>query len=46
MKKPIVIGDQELFITASIGIATNLCDDSTGTDIFKHADAAMYKAKE
>jgi diguanylate cyclase (GGDEF)-like protein len=45
LSQPIVIGENELFVTASIGIALN----SPGADaesLIRDADAAMYRAKE
>jgi diguanylate cyclase (GGDEF)-like protein len=44
--QPLALGEQELRVTASIGISTYPAD---GTDLHalqKHADIAMYRAKE
>lgn len=38
--------DKELRITASLGVAQHDRDMATGTDLFKKADAAVYRAKE
>lgn len=44
--KPILINDSEHIVTASIGVAL-LGEDSDGsTDLLKHADIAMYRAKQ
>lgn len=43
---PFVIQGQELFITASIGIAIYPNDGITPEALLKNADAAMYRAKE
>jgi diguanylate cyclase (GGDEF)-like protein/PAS domain S-box-containing protein len=42
---PIVIGEHELFVTASIGFATNHDPAMTPNDMLRDADAAMYRAK-
>ncbi len=42
--EPIMIGGDEVFVTASIGVA--LCrDDDTADSLLHHADAGMYRAK-
>jgi diguanylate cyclase (GGDEF)-like protein/PAS domain S-box-containing protein len=41
---PIVIGDDEVFVTASVGIAVANMGDTAET-LLRHADAAMYRAK-
>ncbi len=47
-EKPFLLGDHELFITTSIGVYAHSSQDyNTDIDlIIKHADIAMYKAKE
>ena len=46
LAEPFLIDGQELFISCSIGIAV-YPDDSTGIDaLYKHADSAMYHAKQ
>jgi diguanylate cyclase (GGDEF)-like protein/PAS domain S-box-containing protein len=42
---PVVIGDHELFITASIGYSTNHQPGMSPNDLMRDADAAMYRAK-
>lgn len=32
-------------LTASFGVVTYTCDDSTSSDLFKRADSALYRAK-
>jgi diguanylate cyclase (GGDEF)-like protein len=44
LSEPFVVDDQELFVTASIGIAL-ASDDSTCDSLLREADAAMYRAK-
>jgi diguanylate cyclase (GGDEF)-like protein len=44
--RPFVLDRQELFLTASIGIALSPRDGSTPQTLLKNADAAMYRAKE
>jgi diguanylate cyclase (GGDEF)-like protein len=43
---PIRVADQELFVTASIGIATFPEDGETGDVLVRNADTAMYHAKQ
>lgn len=43
---PIRIGEQEIFVTASIGIAIFPDDGEDIDTLLMHADTAMYKAKE
>jgi diguanylate cyclase (GGDEF)-like protein/PAS domain S-box-containing protein len=42
---PVVIGDHELFVTASIGYSTNHEAGMSPNDLMRDADAAMYRAK-
>ncbi len=42
---PVIIGDHELFITASIGYSTNHEPGMSPNDLMRDADAAMYRAK-
>jgi diguanylate cyclase (GGDEF)-like protein/PAS domain S-box-containing protein len=42
---PVVISEHELFVTASIGYATNHEVGMTPNDMLRDADAAMYRAK-
>jgi len=43
--EPYVINEQNLFITASIGVATSDCDYEGPGDMIRDADTAMYRAK-
>lgn len=45
-KEPIMLHEQEIFITASIGIAMYPRDGENTETLIKHADIAMYTAKE
>jgi diguanylate cyclase (GGDEF)-like protein len=44
--QPLAVGDQELHVTASIGISTYPADGGDLHALQKHADIAMYRAKE
>jgi EAL domain-containing protein (putative c-di-GMP-specific phosphodiesterase class I) len=46
VKRPFAVGEHELFVSASIGIAVYV-DDQTDLDgLIKQADLAMYRSKE
>ena len=45
-KKPFLIKDNELHVSTSIGIALFPFQEESIEDIIKHADTAMYSAKE
>ncbi|MEM9056998.1 MAG: EAL domain-containing protein [Pseudomonadota bacterium] len=45
ISRPIVIEDQELFVTPSIGIALASREADDVDTLLKHADTAMYQAK-
>ncbi|WP_018294704.1 EAL domain-containing protein [Mariprofundus ferrooxydans] len=46
LNQPILIGNQELIIGASIGLASFPADGEDGETLLKHADSAMYYAKQ
>ncbi|TDF95796.1 EAL domain-containing protein [Paenibacillus piri] len=46
LKEPFVIEDQELFVTASIGISLYPDDGMDAETLLKNADIAMYRSKE
>jgi diguanylate cyclase (GGDEF)-like protein len=46
LSKPLTIGDHECLATASIGISMFPSDGGDETTLMKHADLAMYQAKE
>lgn len=46
LQEPFVIGFSELFINASIGIATYPNDGKNTNELIKNADMAMYRAKD
>ncbi len=46
LKKPIFVGESELYVTSSIGISLYPEDGDSTVELLKNADAAMYKAKE
>jgi diguanylate cyclase (GGDEF)-like protein/PAS domain S-box-containing protein len=43
--EPFTVGDEQFFMTASIGIAYFPEHAATASDLIKHADTAMYAAK-
>ena len=45
LKKPFMIDDFELYLTASIGICTNPSNGTSLSEMVKHADATLYRAK-
>jgi len=46
IEEPVIVEDTFHYVTASIGICMN-CDDAiTSSDMLKHADTAMYRAKD
>lgn len=46
LKLPFTLGEQEVFTTASIGIALNATDYDRPEDLLRNADIAMYRAKQ
>jgi diguanylate cyclase (GGDEF)-like protein len=46
LQEPFCVGDQRLFITSSIGIAISPADGDSYESLLKHADIAMYRAKQ
>lgn len=46
LEKPLTIQGQELHVSMSIGIAVYPEDGETPDELLKHADSAMYNAKE
>ncbi|HET9016537.1 MAG TPA: EAL domain-containing protein, partial [Thermomicrobiaceae bacterium] len=46
LRAPVRAGDQELVVTASVGVAVAGDSTATPTDLLRHADAAMYQAKQ
>ncbi len=44
--EPMVLENQEVYVTASIGISLFPADADTAQTLLKHADTAMYRAKE
>jgi EAL domain-containing protein (putative c-di-GMP-specific phosphodiesterase class I) len=45
MREPIVIANQDCFVTASIGVALYPRDGDTVADLLRNSDVAMYAAK-
>lgn len=45
-QQPFMVNDKELFIEASIGVSDYPSDGSNLSTLLKHADFAMYQAKE
>ncbi|MBV9389765.1 MAG: EAL domain-containing protein [Chroococcidiopsidaceae cyanobacterium CP_BM_ER_R8_30] len=46
LKLPFTLGKQEVFTTASIGIALNIAEYNQPEDLLRNADIAMYHAKQ
>jgi len=46
VEEPLVVDDFEQFVTTSIGIALHPADGADADTLIKHADVAMYRAKE
>ncbi|MBE9158297.1 EAL domain-containing protein [Nodosilinea sp. LEGE 06152] len=46
LQAPLVLGGREIFISASVGIASNLTGAVEAVDFLRDADTAMYQAKE
>ena len=45
MREPIVVGGQECFVTASVGVAMYPRDGESVVDLLRNADVAMYSVK-
>jgi diguanylate cyclase (GGDEF)-like protein/PAS domain S-box-containing protein len=45
VQRPVVIGEHELVVTASIGFSVNSGAELTADELLRDADAAMYRAK-
>jgi len=45
LRDPFTAGDQELFITASIGVSSYPSDGKDASELLRNADRAMYSAK-
>jgi diguanylate cyclase (GGDEF)-like protein len=46
LQAPFHFGNEEIVVTGSMGITLYPQDDSSADDLLKHADMAMYRAKE
>ena len=46
IEEPVIIEDTQHYVTASIGICSDCNKGITSSDMLKHADSAMYRAKE
>ena len=46
LQEPIFAGEHRLHIGISIGCAHHPCDGTEIADLLKHADEAMYRAKQ
>lgn len=46
LSQPFVFLQQKMFVTASIGISVYPQDGQDGSSLMKHADSAMFRAKE
>jgi diguanylate cyclase (GGDEF)-like protein len=43
---PVVLGDRTLTVSLSIGVSTSVVGDDAPEDLLRHADAALYVAKD
>ncbi|HMR69854.1 MAG TPA: EAL domain-containing protein [Rubrivivax sp.] len=46
MREPVVVGGQECFVTASVGVALYPRDGESVVDLLRNADVAMYSIKD
>ena len=46
LEEPMAVGPSEIFLTASIGIASSAAGECEPTPLLSNADAAMHRAKE
>lgn len=46
VRQPVLIGDHQISLTASIGLTLFPVDDADPDTLLRHADQAMYQAKE
>lgn len=46
IRAPLMVNDMPLFVTASIGAALYPLDEANGDTLLRHADQAMYAAKQ
>ncbi len=46
IREPVLIGDHQISLTASIGLTLFPVDDADPDTLLRHADQAMYQAKE
>jgi len=46
LRLPFRLGDEEIFVTTSLGISVFPSDGDSGETLIKNADTAMYRAKE
>ncbi|MEO8297856.1 MAG: EAL domain-containing protein [Burkholderiales bacterium] len=46
LKQPFMVGEHELFVSASIGITVHAAEGADPETLIKQADMAMYRAKE
>jgi diguanylate cyclase (GGDEF)-like protein/PAS domain S-box-containing protein len=44
-QQPFVVAEQELYVTASVGVACTQQTDVTGQELLRQADVALYQAK-
>jgi predicted signal transduction protein with EAL and GGDEF domain len=46
LERPFMLGETQVFVTASIGIATYPADGRSAAELLRNADTAMYHAKQ
>jgi diguanylate cyclase (GGDEF)-like protein/PAS domain S-box-containing protein len=46
LREPVMVGEHELFVSASVGIAISPGGQERASDLLRHSDLAMYVAKD
>ncbi len=46
MREPVIVGEHELFVSASVGIAISVGGTERASDLLRQSDLAMYVAKD
>jgi diguanylate cyclase (GGDEF)-like protein/PAS domain S-box-containing protein len=46
LREPVIVGEHELFVSASVGVAISLGGQERASDLLRQSDLAMYIAKD